>query len=318
MIEKVILVKPRGFCAGVARSIKVVEDCIAIFGAPVYVKHAIVHNTTVVADLEKVGAITVEDVKDVPDGAVVVFSAHGSPPEHYDMARARKLTIIDATCPLVTKVHIEIARYIRDGYNIVYVGHRGHVEGVGVLGEAKKIGVDVPLVDNLSEVDALACPTDEKIAILTQTTLGVDETRDIIAAIRKKYKNAIEPPAKDICYATTNRQGAIKELARAADVIFVVGSRTSSNSNRLVQVARQEGAAAHLVDSVGDLLSEMYEDKKIIGISAGASAPEKNVQDIVRFFTSRGASVEELEVLKERMNFTEPTELSRIRNSCAT
>ena len=312
MVEKVILAKPRGFCAGVARSIKVVEDCISLFSAPVYVKHAIVHNTTVVADLEKIGAITVENVDDVREGAVVVFSAHGSPPEHYDAARARRLTVIDATCPLVTKVHIEIARYIRDGYSVVYVGHRGHVEGIGVRGEAAKVGVTVPLVDNLSEVNTLAYPEDAKIAILTQTTLSVDETSDIIAAIRKKYKNAVEPPTKDICYATTNRQGAVKELANVADVILVVGSKTSSNSNRLVQVAREKGIAAYLIDGVGDIASEMYENKKIVGISAGASAPEKNVQEVVRHFTDEGSLVEELEVLKEQMHFTPPPELSRI------
>ncbi len=313
MIKNVITVSPRGFCAGVARSIDVVKDCLEIFGAPVYVKHAIVHNKTVVNDLTAAGAVTVEEVSEIPKGAIAVFSAHGSPPEHFAQARARGIRVIDATCPLVTKVHIEIVRYIQDGFKVVYIGHRGHVEGIGVLGEAKKLGIEVPLIDTIDEVKDLPYATEEKIVILTQTTLSVDETKDIAEAIKKKYPNTSEPAASDICFATTNRQGAIKLLAKRVDVIIVVGSVTSSNSNRLVEVAKAEGTDAYLVDTSKELQKEWFKEKETVGISAGASAPEYRVQEIVDHFTRDGAKKETYDPIEENMTFTPPRELLEAR-----
>lgn len=314
-IEKIITVAPRGFCAGVARSIKVVEDCLEIFGAPVYVKHAIVHNKTVVNDLTEKGAITVETVEEIPQGAIAVFSAHGSPPEDFEKARAQGVRVIDATCPLVTKVHIEIVRYIKDGYNVVYIGHKGHVEGIGVIGEAKKMGIDVPLVDSLADVDSLPYEADAQIVILTQTTLSIDETTAIIAAIKNKYTNTTEPAASDICYATTNRQGAIKILAQSVDLVLIVGSTTSSNSNRLVEVARDAGIDSYLIDSVEEIHPAWYADKKNVGLSAGASAPEHKVQEIVDYFVHLGAVASEIEPIEEKMFFIEPRELTEARTT---
>ncbi len=313
MIKKIITVSPRGFCAGVARSIDVVNDCLEIFGAPVYVKHAIVHNKTVVADLEAKGAITVERVEEIPEGAVAVFSAHGSPPEDFEKARSRGVQVIDATCPLVTKVHIEIVRYLRDGYKVIYVGHKGHVEGIGVLGEAEKLGVTVPLVDTLEDVAALSYAPDDNIVILTQTTLSIEETQKIITAIKKRYRHVTEPPASDICFATTNRQGAIKILAQKTDVVLVVGSVTSSNSNRLVEVAREAGTEAHLLDTVEELDTAWFDGKHVVGLSAGASAPEHKVQEIVDYFVDNGAVHESLDPIEEQMSFTEPAELTEAR-----
>jgi len=312
-ITKIVTVSPRGFCAGVARSIKVVEDCLTIFGTPIYIKHAIVHNKTVVADLEAKGAIIVEDVADIPEDSVAVFSAHGSPPEHFEQARKRGINVIDATCPLVTKVHIEIARYVRGGKNIVYIGHHGHVEGLGVLGEAEKMGTVVPLIDSIDEVKSLSYPEDQDVVILTQTTLSIEETKKIICAIKEKYPQTIEPPAQDICYATTNRQGAIKKLATQVDIVLIVGSQTSSNSNRLVEVACDAGADAYLLDSVEEIDEGWLVGKDAVGLSAGASAPEYKVQEIIQYFIDRGAQHTDLEAAEEHMTFTEPAELTKAR-----
>lgn len=361
-IEKIITVKPRGFCAGVTRSIKVVEDCLKIFGVPVYVKHEIVHNKTVVSDLENKGMITVEEVSDIPEGAVAIFSAHGSPPEHFEEARKRNIQVIDATCPLVTKVHIEMIRYIKEGFKVIYIGHHGHVEGLGVLGmaekikkdvlktveegleilgvtkekfktkfkkefftvdggkevagvlgEAKKIRMKIPVVDSIKDVENLEYSIDDKIAILTQTTLNIDKTKKIVDAIKEKYRNVIEPPAEDICYATTNRQNAVKELVKYADVVLVVGSKISSNSNRLAELARENGMDAYLIDEVGEIEKEWFEDKKVVGITSGASAPEYRVQEIVEYFMDQGVKHEELIFDEEDLNFTEPMELVKIK-----
>lgn len=314
-ISKITTVAPRGFCAGVARSIDVVKDCLEIFGAPVYVKHAIVHNKTVVSDLEARGAITVEEVSEIPEGAVAVFSAHGSPPEHYEQARARGIQVIDATCPLVTKVHIEIVRYIRDGYKVIYIGHKGHVEGVGVLGEAQKIGIDVPLVDTLQDVAQIPYTSEDKIVILTQTTLSIDETKEIIKAIKVRYPEAEEPAASDICFATTNRQGAIKRLVERVDLVLVVGSTTSSNSKRLVETAKAGGVDAYLIDTVEEIDPQWLSGKHSVGLSAGASAPEYKVQEIVTYFTEQGATHEEFEPITESMTFIEPRELTEARKN---
>ncbi len=315
MISQVITVSPRGFCAGVARSIDVVEDCLEIFGAPVYVKHAIVHNKSVVNDLAEKGAITVEEVSEIPKGAIAVFSAHGSPPEHYEQAKARGVRIIDATCPLVTKVHIEIIRYIKDGFKVIYVGHKGHVEGIGVLGEAQKLGIKVPLVDNIKDVAKLDYPADAKVVILTQTTLSIDETALIIKAIKQKYTNTTEPSASDICFATTNRQGAIKFLAQKVDIALVVGSVTSSNSNRLVEVVKNEGVPAYLIDTVDEIDPKWLEGKNIVGISAGASAPEYRVQEIVDYFLKNGAKASTYDPIDENMSFIEPAELTKAKQA---
>jgi 4-hydroxy-3-methylbut-2-enyl diphosphate reductase len=313
MIEKIITVEPRGFCAGVARSIKVVEDCLKLFGSPIYIKHAIVHNKTVVADLEAKGAIIVEDIADIPEGAIAVFSAHGSPPEHFAQARDKNIKVIDATCPLVTKVHMEMIKFLQDGYRVVYIGHKGHVEGLGVVGEAKKFNVEVPILENVADVDELVCSSDEKIVFLTQTTLSIRETDEIIKALKRKCPHVIAPPADDICYATTNRQEAVASLAKASDIIFIVGSTTSSNSNRLVEVAKQNNCEAYLIDDVSEIKEVWLNNINIIGLSAGASAPEYRVQEVVDYFVSDGAKHIKLDTVKENMQFTEPIELVKAR-----
>lgn len=314
MIEKIILVEPRGFCAGVERAVRTVEEALQIFGAPVYVKHQIVHNVRVAEDLEKKGAVTVEDVRNVPDGAPVVFSAHGSPPEHFREARERGLKLIDATCPLVTKVHLEVHRFLKDGYDIVYVGHKGHVEGSGVRAEAESYGKDIPLVESVRDVEELEVQS-QKLVYLTQTTLSVEETAGVIEALKKKYPHISSPPIRDICYATTNRQKAIKELAHLVDLVLVIGSKHSSNSNRLMETARAEGVSAHLIDGTEDIREEWLEGKKTVGISAGASAPERAVQETTLFFLNKGAKKENFRAVEEDMHFAMPIELDKYRNS---
>ncbi len=316
MIREIITVSPRGFCAGVTRSIEAVKECVRIFGAPIYTKHAIVHNKTVVSDLKSLGVITVESVEEIPEGSVAVFSAHGSPPEHFEKARERNIKVIDATCPLVTKVHIEIIKYAKEGKNIVYVGHKKHVEGLGVVGEAKKLGVSVPIIDTVKDVEnELSFDKDKELVILTQTTLSIEEAQKVIKAIKKKYKNTIEPPAKDICYATTNRQEAIKKLAKESDVVIVVGSKTSSNSNKLVSVAKESGVDAYLVDTLSEIEDTWLRGKQKLGLSAGASAPEHKVEEIIDYFVNLGASYTKLETSEENMEFTEPIELIKIKNN---
>lgn len=310
-VTKVLLASPRGFCAGVARAIKAVEDTIEIFGAPVYVKHEIVHNKHVVADIEKRGAITIEDFENIPDNSVVVFSAHGSPPEHYEEARRRHLTLIDATCPLVTKVHLEVQRYLKDGYQIVYIGHVGHVEGIGVRAEGRN--VSIPLVETAEDVEKLDLGNPEKIVYLTQTTLSVDDTQAVIAALKEKYPHITAPPLEDICYATTNRQTAVKALAKVTDLVLIVGSQSSSNSTRLMETARNEGTPSYLIDDVSHIDPEWLRETRTVGISAGASAPERLVQEIVEYFRGLGAAIEDFQVKPENMFFAEPLELMKLR-----
>ncbi len=310
-VEKVLIAEPHGFCAGVARAVKAVEDTLALCGPPVYVKHEIVHNKHVVNDITKKGAITVEHLSEVPNGSVVIFSAHGSPRSHYAEAKQRRLQLIDATCPLVTKVHLEVLRFVKEGYQIIYIGHRGHIEGVGVLGEVP--GVDIPLVETVADVAALDIPAAEKMVYLTQTTLAVDETRTIIAALQEKYPHIIAPPLEDICYATTNRQEAVRQLAQIAPVVIVVGSPTSSNSNRLRETAERSGARAYLVDDVSELNPDWFTDVRVVGVTGGASAPEYRMQEIVTFFHNQGAQVEHFSVRKETLFFSEPVELMQIR-----
>lgn len=311
MVQKVLLAAPRGFCAGVARAVKAVEDTLDIFGAPVYVKHEIVHNKHVVSDIEKKGARTIEDLSEVPDGAVVVFSAHGSPPEHYEEAKRRGLQLIDATCPLVTKVHLEVLRFLKDGYEIIYIGHKDHIEGVGVLAEGR--GRHIPLVETVADVERLDIGNPERLAYLTQTTLSLDETARIIDALKEKYPHIVAPPLADICFATTNRQEAVKGLAKEAGLVLILGSKTSSNSTRLMETARAQGTNAYLIDDVGDIDPSWLEGVEKVGISAGASAPEKLVQGVVNFFTEYGAVVEDFMVKPENMKFAEPLELMNLR-----
>lgn len=312
-VNRVLVATPRGFCAGVARAVKAVEDTLAIFGAPVYVKHEIVHNTHVVAALTAKGAITIESLADAPDGSVVVFSAHGSPPEHYTEANHRGMRLIDATCPLVTKVHLEVQRFLKDGYEIIYIGHKGHIEGVGVLGEAGDAAI--PLVETIADVEALDIGDPEKLVYLTQTTLSLDDTKEIILALEKKYPQIVAPPLSDICFATTNRQEAVKALAAAADLILIFGSKTSSNSTRLMETARAQGAEAYLIDDISQMDERWLAGVATVGISAGASVPEKLVQAAVEYFVARGATIGDLVVKPETMHFAEPLELMRIRKS---
>lgn len=310
-VKKVLLASPRGFCAGVARAVKAVEDTLEIFGAPVYVKHEIVHNKYVVEALEAKGAITIEALSEAPEGAVVVFSAHGSPRSHYAEAKARKQQLIDATCPLVTKVHLEVGRFLRDGYTIIYIGHRGHIEGIGVLGEAPD--VEIPLIETVADVAALEIGQPEKLVYLTQTTLSIDDTKQVIDALKLKYPQIVAPPLEDICYATTNRQEAVKALAKECDLVLIVGSRSSSNSTRLMETANACGTVAYLVDDVHDLDPRWFTDVEVVGMSAGASAPEHLVQEIVASLTRDGAVAEDFVVKPETMKFAEPLELMQLR-----
>lgn len=309
--RKVLLASPRGFCAGVARAVSAVEETLKICGAPVYVKHEIVHNKHVVADLEQKGALTIETLAEVPEGSVVVFSAHGSPRAHYEEATMRHIRLIDATCPLVTKVHLELLRYLKDGYQVLYIGHHGHIEGTGVLGEAPD--VYIPIIETIFDVDQLAIGNPDKLVYLTQTTLSIDETDAVVEALRKKYPQIIAPPLQDICFATTNRQTAAKALAEQAGLVIIFGSQNSSNSKRLMETAQMAGAESYLVDDVSMIDESWLLRKETIGISAGASAPEHVIVKALEFFRELGYEIEDFEVLEENMKFTPPLELLQMR-----
>lgn len=311
MQKTLFLVSPRGFCAGVARAVKVVEDALDIFGAPVYVKHEIVHNKHVVEALQKKGAVTVDALEKIPNGSVVIFSAHGSTPLQYEEVKRRGLRLIDATCPLVTKVHLEVHRFLKEGYSIVYIGHKGHIEGVGVISEAGE-GV-IPIIETIEDVASLDVGNSEKLVYLTQTTLSIDDTKEVVAALKEKYPHIIAPPIEDICYATTNRQEAVKRLAPVCDIVLVFGSQNSSNSKRLAETARSLGVPAYLIDDVSTLPLETLEGKTRIGITAGASAPSAVVSEAVDFFRARGFAVSELVVKEETMMFSEPLDMMRIK-----
>lgn len=312
-VKKVLLATPRGFCAGVSRAVKAVEDTLQIFGAPVYIKHEIVHNKHVVAELEAKGIITIEDLREAPDSAVVVFSAHGSLPEHYHEAKRRTMRLIDATCPLVTKVHLEVGRFLKEGYKIVYIGHRGHIEGLGVLGEAE-VG-SIPLVETVEDVEKLDIGSPEKLIYLTQTTLSIDDTAIVIEALEKKYPQIVAPPLSDICFATTNRQEAVKALAKVSQLVLILGSKSSSNSTRLMETARAQGVEAYLIDDITQLDEKWLENKETVGISAGASAPERLVQELVAYFTKRGVTAEDFITKSETMQFAEPLELMQLKRA---
>jgi 4-hydroxy-3-methylbut-2-en-1-yl diphosphate reductase len=306
--RKVLLAKPRGYCAGVDRAVQAVERAIELYGAPVYVRKQIVHNTHVVRNLEKRGAIFVEDTEEVPEGSVVVFSAHGVAPQVRDDARNQGLRTIDATCPLVTKVHNEARRFAAQGYDILLIGHEGHEEVVGTTGEAP---ASIHLVDGPSESTSVQVRDPAKVAWLSQTTLSVDETNETVAALRERFPQLLDPPSDDICYATQNRQAAVKQIGRDCDLVIVVGSTNSSNSVRLVEVARDAGApAAYLVDDASAVEPGWLEGVTTVGVTSGASVPEELVAGVLDRLAELGfGDVEEVEAVEERMVFALPREL---------
>jgi len=302
--EKLLLAAPRGYCAGVDRAVQTVERALELYGAPVYVRKEIVHNKFVVEQLRERGAVFVESEAEVPEGATVVFSAHGVSPAVHAGARERNLETIDATCPLVTKVHVEAKKFAADGYTIVLIGHAGHEEVEGTMGEAPE---SIVLVESEEDVDRLDVPDPSRVAYISQTTLSVDETRSIINRLRQRFPGIVGPRTDDICYATTNRQAAVKQLAVQCDLVLVIGSRNSSNSNRLVEVAREHGADSHLIDNETEVSEEWLDGKRVVGITSGASAPESLVQRLVESFRVRGTTdVQELEVVQEDVRFMLP------------
>ena len=308
-VERVLLAAPRGYCAGVDRAVETVERALEAFGAPIYVRKQIVHNLPVVRDLESKGAVFVEELEEVPSGATVILSAHGVAPDVYDQARARDLRVIDATCPLVTKVHNEAKKFAKDGYHIVLIGHEGHEEVVGTMGEAP---ASITLIGQPEEADQLELPEGDKVAYLSQTTLSVDETNDVIERLRARFPVIQGPPREDICYATQNRQTAVKVLAEKADVVLVIGSDNSSNSNRLAEVAAARGARSYLIDDETEIDESWLEGARTVGITSGASAPEWLVDRVVGWFRARGVGdVEEVRVVEEDVHFALPKELEQ-------
>ena len=305
--KTLLLLKPRGFCAGVVRAIDIVRIALEAFGPPIYVRKEIVHNRFVVEELQAKGAIFVDSVEEVPEGERVIYSAHGVSPEVRDGSHLRKLRVIDATCPLVTKVHVEAVKFAKEGFSLILIGHRDHDEVIGTLGEAPAV---TQVVGSPEEVASLTVPDPDRIAYLTQTTLSLDETTDIIAALQKRFPNIKGPAAQDICYATENRQVAVKQVASDADLVLVVGSDNSSNSNRRVEVARNLGTNAHLIDSYKNIKPEWLEGVSTIALTAGASAPECLVEEVVQFLSSKGfGNVKELEVMPEHVRFGLPPEI---------
>lgn len=304
MVKKVILAAPRGFCAGVVRAIDIVQIALEVCPKPIYVRKEIVHNRHVVAELREKGAVFVESLEEVPQGQTVIFSAHGVSPQVKESARKRRLKVIDATCPLVTKVHLEAARYAQRGYTIILIGHVGHDEVVGTMGVAPE---SILLVTSVEEVATLEVPDPAKLAYLTQTTLSLEDTREIITALRQRFPRIEGPPSEDICYATQNRQMAVHELARQSDLILVVGSQNSSNSNRLVEEAVKAGARSHLIDDAGSIQDAWLEGVSTLGVTSGASAPDKLVEEVVNCFRKQGAQVEELVTRDENVQFALPS-----------
>ena len=305
--KRVLLLKPRGFCAGVVRAIDIVRIALETFGAPIYVRKEIVHNRFVVNELAGKGAIFVDEIDQVPEGMRVIYSAHGVSPAVRQRSKDLKLKVIDATCPLVTKVHVEAVKFAKQGYSLVLVGHRDHDEIEGTFGEAPEV---TQIVSNAAEVKSLEIPDPDHVAYLTQTTLSLDEARDIIHALKEKFPNIVGPHSQDICYATENRQTAVKNVAHNADLVLVVGSNNSSNSNRLVEVSRNLGTKGYLIDNSEAIDSAWLEDVSTVAITAGASAPEILVEDVVNYLRQKGfASVEEVEVMPENVRFGLPPEI---------
>jgi 4-hydroxy-3-methylbut-2-enyl diphosphate reductase len=305
--KRVLLLKPRGFCAGVVRAIDIVSIALDTFGAPIYVRKEIVHNRTVVNELAEKGAIFVDDIDQVPEGARVIYSAHGVSPEVRQHSKARGLRVIDATCPLVTKVHVEAVKFAKQGYSLVLIGHRDHDEIEGTLGEAPDV---TQVVSSVEEVAALVVPTPDRVAYLTQTTLSLDEARDIIQALKEKFPNIIGPHSQDICYATENRQVAVKNVAHNADLVLVVGSDNSSNSNRLVEVSQNLSTNAYLIENFRAIDAAWLHGVNTIALTAGASAPETLVSEVVEYLKQKGfGTVEEVEVMPEHVRFGLPPEI---------
>jgi len=306
--KKVILLRPRGFCAGVVRAIDVVKIALGLYGPPIYVRKEIVHNRHVVDELRDMGAIFVEELEEVPAGSRVIFSAHGVSPEVRRQARERKADVIDATCPLVTKVHLEAVKFARQGYTIVLIGHKDHDEVIGTLGEAPESTV---LVSTVEDVDRLELPDPSRVCFLTQTTLSLDETRDIVARLRERFPAIVGPPAQDICYATENRQLAVKAVAPLCQLLLVVGSQNSSNSRRLVEVCVKSGVPSYLVDDESEVRAEWLEGVETVAVTAGASAPENLVESLINSLKQRGfTSFEEMEIREEDVRFSLPGELA--------
>ena len=309
MVERVLLASPRGYCAGVERAVETVERLLDLHGPPIYVRKQIVHNLHVVRDLEERGAIFVENETEVPEGARIVLSAHGVAPSVYANAAERALNTTDATCPLVTKVHVEARRYAAEGYTIVLIGHAGHEEVVGTMGEAPEATV---LVQSVEDAEALELDDPDRVAYITQTTLSVDETAAVIAALRRRFPNIRAPKRDDICYATSNRQWAVKDMLAEVDLLLVIGSRNSSNSNRLVEVARAGGVASHLIDDERGIELSWLDGVRTVGITSGASAPEKLVERVCDWFRAMGVKrIEPFRSVHEDVVFRLPVELRR-------
>jgi 4-hydroxy-3-methylbut-2-en-1-yl diphosphate reductase len=306
----IILANPRGFCAGVNMAIAALDKAIALFGTPIYVYHEIVHNRPIVEKYTGLGVVFVDDITEVPDGQTVLFSAHGVSPRIREVSRQRNLRAIDATCPLVTKVHLEAVKFAKEGYTIILIGHAGHDEVLGTMGEAPDVMV---LVEDAAAVASLTLPADAKLAYLTQTTLSVDEANEVIAALRAKFPQIVGPNKDDICYATQNRQEAVRTIVPEADVVLVLGSRNSSNSQRLAELAKQNGKASYLIDRVGELQDAWFKPGDTVLITAGASAPEEHVQDCVDYLVSKyAAAVQSRVVREEHVSFPLPRELRMV------
>jgi 4-hydroxy-3-methylbut-2-enyl diphosphate reductase len=304
-----LMAAPRGFCAGVDRAVLIVEKALEAYGAPVYVRHEIVHNTHVVESLRQQGAVFVEDETEVPEGAVIVFSAHGSPPEAFENCRRLGHVLVDATCPLVTKVHNEALRYAKGDMDIVLIGHEGHQEVIGTMGQAPR---SITLVETPDDVDDLEFDDDANIAYITQTTLSMDETRGVVDALRRRFPLLHQPKKDDICYATTNRQEAVKTLADRCDLILVVGSETSSNSKRLVEVAKDRDVPAYLIDDASQIDESWLDGADVVGLTSGASAPEVLVEEVIAWFRDRGTeTVDTVTVVDEDVEFALPSGLAR-------
>jgi 4-hydroxy-3-methylbut-2-enyl diphosphate reductase len=304
---RVILAQPRGFCAGVVRAIDIVEKALDKFGEPVYVRHEIVHNKHVVDTLKNKGARFVEELDEVPEGAVTVFSAHGVPQSVVNTAKDRGLPVLDATCPLVSKVHNQGKRYVAHGRTLILIGHAGHPEVEGTMGQ---VGAPVTLVQDEADVDALAIPTDTPVAYITQTTLSIDDTKGIIARLKQRFRDIVGPETSDICYATQNRQTSVRELAKLADVILVVGAANSSNSNRLREIGIEEGLPSYLINDGSELKPEWVKGKNVVGLTAGASAPEELVRHVIAALERiEPVTVETMDGKKEHIEFRLPAEL---------
>ena len=309
MVRKLLLASPRGYCAGVERAVETVERALELYGAPVYVRKQIVHNLHVVRELEGRGAIFVEEETEVPEGATVVYSAHGVAPSVHENSKTLRHNVIDATCPLVTKVHVQARRYADQGYTIVLIGHAGHEEVVGTMGEAPEA---IVLVESADDVARLEFPAEAKLAYITQTTLSVDETGAVIAALRARFPSIYAPKKEDICYATSNRQWAVKEMLAEIELLLVIGSHNSSNSNRLVEVARAGGVESYLIDDASEIDESWLDGVEVVGITAGASAPEKLVDGVCNWFRARGVTdVEPYRLVSEDVEFRLPVELRR-------